>query len=58
MSVDGTALAARFRTAFAALPLVAILRGIRPDEAEPVGAVLDALDLINARIDAVEGKLK
>ena len=29
-----------FATAFAALPLIAILRGIRPDEIEPVGAAL------------------
>lgn len=29
-----------FAAAFAALPLIAILRGIRPDEAEPVGAAL------------------
>ena len=31
-----------FATAFAALPLVAILRGIRPDEAEAVGEALVA----------------
>jgi 2-dehydro-3-deoxyphosphogalactonate aldolase len=30
----------RFRTAMAAFPLVAILRGIRPEEVEPVGAAL------------------
>jgi len=33
-------LAQSWRNAVAALPLVAILRGIRPEEAEPVGAVL------------------
>ncbi len=32
--------ASRFKDAFAALPLVAILRGIRPEEAEGIGAAL------------------
>lgn len=35
-----SSLAQSWRNAVAALPLVAILRGIRPEEAEPVGAVL------------------
>ena len=30
----------RFEAAFAALPLVAILRGVKPDEAVPIGQAL------------------
>lgn len=34
---------ARFDTAFAACPLIAILRGVRPDEAVPIGEALVAV---------------
>jgi 2-dehydro-3-deoxyphosphogalactonate aldolase len=37
-----TPLRARFDAAMHALPLIAILRGVRPDEAEAIGAVLHA----------------
>lgn len=41
-SISHARLHERFATAFAALPLVAILRGVRPDEVVPIGRALYA----------------